>query len=38
MNAVVSEYVDEHGGSVDGIMRRLNDNPDQWKDPPKDDK
>lgn len=33
MHNVVCEYVDEMGkGSVDGIMRRLNDHPKQWKD------
>ena len=33
MKQVVCDYVREQGGgSVDSIMRILNDNPDQWKD------
>ena len=31
MKTVVEDYVDQHGGSFDTIMRVLNDNPDQWK-------
>ena len=32
MKQVVADYVEENCGSEDGIMRILNDNPDQWKD------
>lgn len=31
MKTVVKEYVDSNGGSVESIIRVLNDNPDQWK-------
>ncbi|MDV6034397.1 MAG: hypothetical protein F9B45_30755 [Phycisphaera sp. RhM] len=31
MKSVVEDYVQENGGSVNSIMRTLNDNPDQWK-------
>jgi hypothetical protein len=31
MKTIVSDYVAEHGGSFDSIMRVLNDNPEQWK-------
>jgi hypothetical protein len=33
MKQVIKEYVAEQGGSLDTIMRILNDNPDQWKTP-----
>jgi len=32
MIEVVENYVAENGGSVTGLMRRLNDHPDKWKD------
>jgi hypothetical protein len=31
MRGVIKEYVAEQGGSVESIMRILNDNPGQWK-------
>lgn len=31
MKQVVRDYVEDHGGSVGGIIRRLSDNPDMWK-------
>lgn len=31
LKTVVEDYVDKHGGSIDSIIRTLNDNPDQWK-------
>ncbi len=38
MKSVVGVYIDAHGGSVDGLMRRLNDHSDEWKKPHKADK
>jgi hypothetical protein len=38
MKSVVDDYIDAHGGSVDGLMRRLNDHSDEWKKSHKDDK
>jgi hypothetical protein len=31
MKAIVEDYIFEQGGSFDGIMKVLSDNPDQWK-------
>jgi len=31
LKTIVEDYVDKYGGSVDSIIRILNDNPDQWK-------
>jgi hypothetical protein len=31
MKAIVEDYIFERGGSFDGIMKVLSDNPDQWK-------
>jgi hypothetical protein len=31
MKTIVEDYVQEHGGSTESIMRTLSDNPDQWK-------
>jgi hypothetical protein len=31
-HCIVEEYAEENDKSAKGIMRRLNDNPDQWKE------
>jgi len=38
MEEVVAEYAKKNDGSFTGIMRRLNDHPDEWKHDTKDDK
>lgn len=35
MKTVVEDYVAEHGGSAETLLRILNDNPVHWKDDPK---
>jgi hypothetical protein len=38
LKAIVSDYVDEYGGSESSILRILQDNPQEWKSPRKTDK